>query len=338
MDLQFTGERLIPGRSDPLLEEEHRSRYRLAAEWMAGRRRVLDFGCGEGYGAEMLQSGGAGQAWGTDIAVHVIAHAARRYRVHGRHFAVTDCRRSCLRDESFDGVVAFEVIEHVETPLALLREARRLLTEDGLLVVSTPDKRIYSDATGFKNPFHRKELYSEELEALVAEHFPHYLMTVQTLAEGQGFFFTDAAIRKTAGRLVTPRQGGPPIGPYLLVCASKSPLPPTIAASLPVLYSGRGDESFRLRQSILHLQGEFEERTAWALQLQQRLEDRDRRILALQEEFEERTAWALSLNDDNERLDRLSREQAAELRRLEGRIAELEEALARRRSSESRDP
>ncbi len=327
MDLQFTGERLIPGQSDPLLEEEHRARYRLAAEWLTGRQRVLDFGCGEGYGTEILQDGGADSVFGTDIAIDTIVHGRRRYGSDRRHFTVTDCQRSCLRDQSFDGIVALEVIEHVRSPHFVLEEARRLLTKDGLLVVSTPDKKVYSDETGFENPFHHQELYPEELEALVAEYFPYYLMAVQTLAEGQGFF-AEPATPAAPGRLVPPVLDAPPTGPYLLVCASQSPLPPRIAASLPAVYLGRGDENFRLRRSILRLHGEFEERSAWALDLNRQLNDRNERILALQKEFEERSAWALSLNEDNQRLRRLSEEQAEEIRRLEGRLQVLSREMA----------
>ena len=46
-DLEFTGERLVPGKVEPQLEVEHASRYHLAARYVSGRE-VLDFGCGLG--------------------------------------------------------------------------------------------------------------------------------------------------------------------------------------------------------------------------------------------------------------------------------------------------
>jgi len=93
--------------------------------------------------------------------------------------------RSCtaLRapDASFDLVVSFETLEHVAAQEALVAGFARVLSADGVLVISSPDKRTYSDATGFHNEFHVRELYRDELLALLQAHFPHVRLYGQKL-------------------------------------------------------------------------------------------------------------------------------------------------------------
>ena len=53
-----------------------------------------------------------------------------------------------LAPESFDLIVAFEVIEHLKDWRVLLAEARRLLTADGVFLVSTPNRAYYNESRG----------------------------------------------------------------------------------------------------------------------------------------------------------------------------------------------
>jgi SAM-dependent methyltransferase len=168
--LPFTGERFTPECVREMWLE-HWHRYAFALRWARGRR-VLDVACGEGYGAALLARGGA-TVTAVDCSAETLAHARARYGgilgLAFEHGDVTDL--SNLPDAGFDLIVSFETLEHVEAQDAMLAGFRRLLAPGGLLLVSTPDRRVYSDLTGYRNEFHVRELYRDEFEALLARHF-----------------------------------------------------------------------------------------------------------------------------------------------------------------------
>lgn len=169
--LEFTGERYTPER-DREIAQEHWHRYAFARELAPGRR-VLDAACGEGYGSAMMARAGA-RVLGLDIGADVVAHARARYAaVPGVEYAQADVTAlDHLPDASFDLVLSFETLEHVQDQERMLDGFARLLAPGGLLLVSTPDRHTYTDLTGVENPHHVRELYRPELEALLAERFP----------------------------------------------------------------------------------------------------------------------------------------------------------------------
>ena len=168
--LEFTGERFIPGtRGEIWIEHWHR--YHFAAHWAAGKR-VLDVACGEGYGSALLARSAA-QVVGVDVSPEAILHATRAYAgVANLSFMRGDCTRLPLEDASVDLVASFETLEHIAQQAEFLDEIARVLAPEGLLLLSCPNKLEYSDRRGYANEFHVKELYREELEALVAARFP----------------------------------------------------------------------------------------------------------------------------------------------------------------------
>ena len=168
-DLEFTGERFIPGTLGEIWLE-HWHRYHFVAPFVAGRR-VLDVACGEGYGSALLARHAA-QATGADISQAAIAHARKAYAaIPNLAFACAPCTALPVADASQDVVVSFETIEHIHEQREFLDEIARVLAPDGVLILSCPNKREYTDRRGYVNEFHVKELYREELAALVAERF-----------------------------------------------------------------------------------------------------------------------------------------------------------------------
>ena len=163
--LRDTGERLLPDEHrETLIHAEHLARYRLAASLVQGRR-VLDAACGEGYGTALLAEAGARSAVGVDNAEEAVSHARAKYGLDYRQAGVTELP---FVDGSFDVVVSFETIEHVADPPSALGEFRRVLTEDGLLIVSTPNSRTYR----IGNPYHVREYDTAEFVDLLGTYFP----------------------------------------------------------------------------------------------------------------------------------------------------------------------
>jgi SAM-dependent methyltransferase len=168
--LEFTGERFLPGASGEIWYE-HWHRYHFAAKLVAGRE-VLDVACGAGYGSALLARQ-ARRVVGADISEETIAHAREVYAaVPNLDFRQADCAALPFPDASFDAVVSFETIEHIAAQERFLDEVRRVLRPEGLFVLSSPNKLEYSDRRGCSNEYHVRELYRDELAALLAARFP----------------------------------------------------------------------------------------------------------------------------------------------------------------------
>jgi ubiquinone/menaquinone biosynthesis C-methylase UbiE len=179
-DFPWTGERYVPSIGEEI-ELEHVHRYLWAAQFSSGKR-VLDIACGEGYGSEILARSAA-HVIGVDLSQEAVAHASRRYLRHNLKFLVGSCDRMLVRDCDFDLVVGFERIEHHDQPREM-REIKRILCPEGTLIISSPDKYVYSEIPGYKNEFHVKELYACKFETLLREHFANVEMFGQCVASG----------------------------------------------------------------------------------------------------------------------------------------------------------
>src|SRR4051812_33768233 len=108
-----------------LIEAEHLARYRWAAGFVAGKR-VLDAGCGTAYGSAILGDAGATEVVAVDIDGAAV-EAARASAPGGVTLETGDIRRLPYADASFDVVVCFEVVEHVDNPETVFDELRRVL-------------------------------------------------------------------------------------------------------------------------------------------------------------------------------------------------------------------
>ncbi|HST56311.1 MAG TPA: glycosyltransferase [Solirubrobacteraceae bacterium] len=207
--IDWTGERCVPWAPDVQVVYEHLHRYMWAAPLVAGRR-VLDLGSGEGFGSAIL-SGSAAHVVGVDIDERTIEHARLNYAGTNLEFHVGSALElSAYEPGSFGAVVAFEIIEHVRDQERVLAGIARLLADDGLLVMSTPDRRLYSEASGQRNPFHERELGQEEFLELLGEHFPHVSLRGQRTITGSHLHALDpdgVGARDDAAR---PAAGKPP--------------------------------------------------------------------------------------------------------------------------------
>ena len=171
-ELENTGERFLPGAEGTAEQSyDHVARYRLAERYVEGKE-IVDLGCGAGYGSHWL-SGFARSVIGMDLSEEAVAYATHHYHAPNLRYGVGDVTNLPYRDGTFEAAVSFEVIEHLPKPEDLAREAKRLLREDGLFVVSTPDKQTYHNDRVSSNPHHLKEMYPLEFREMLERHFEH---------------------------------------------------------------------------------------------------------------------------------------------------------------------
>ena len=130
--------------------------------------RVLDAACGTGYGSYALVAR-ARSVVGVDRDLTTIHEARRIYRHPNLLFLHMDCEAPAFKDASFDAVLSFETLEHLENDTNFLSEVTRILTPNGKLILSTP----HGKAPGVvpDNPFHRREYTRDQLQNLLAEYF-----------------------------------------------------------------------------------------------------------------------------------------------------------------------
>jgi 2-polyprenyl-3-methyl-5-hydroxy-6-metoxy-1,4-benzoquinol methylase len=101
-------------------------------------RKLLDVGCRNGAESAFYgQSLAAGETHGFEIAEQPLAEAARR-GVHG-HVWVSGEGPSPIPDGFFDVIVAADIIEHIFDTDVFLNELSRIMSADGVLVVTTPN-------------------------------------------------------------------------------------------------------------------------------------------------------------------------------------------------------
>lgn len=190
LDRMAEEERLIP--DTPLWREhfeEHAQRYTFARSFVRTGARILDAGCGVGYGAAMLADGGAGAVVAVDRSLDALAVGRQKFARPGIEWVEDDCQTLAHAAERgpFDLIVNFENLEHLPHPESFLREATRLLTPDGVLITSTPNRVGVSRLRGLRtdasttNPFHSREYTTEEFRRLLTPYFARVEMHQQTL-------------------------------------------------------------------------------------------------------------------------------------------------------------
>ena len=168
--LEWTGERFIPWMEGGQIHYEHIHRYAFASQFVKGKK-VLDLACGEGYGSHIF-SKNAEYVVGIEIDENAVEHARNKYTTQNLEFIQGSILEIPIQgNEKFDVIVCFEGIEHVEEHEKLLSEVKRLLDKGGVFIVSSPNKKTYSDDLDFNNPFHKKELYFNEFRELLDKYF-----------------------------------------------------------------------------------------------------------------------------------------------------------------------
>jgi 2-polyprenyl-3-methyl-5-hydroxy-6-metoxy-1,4-benzoquinol methylase len=140
--------------------------YKFAAQFCHGKR-ILDVGCGTGYGTAYLAET-ASSGVGIDLSQHAIRYARKRYRHPRLSFLRMNAESLGFADGSFDFVISTENFEHLQDQNGCLREISRVLKDDGMLLLATPNCELF---VGMHNPYHIHELDYEELLLKVTAFF-----------------------------------------------------------------------------------------------------------------------------------------------------------------------
>jgi 2-polyprenyl-3-methyl-5-hydroxy-6-metoxy-1,4-benzoquinol methylase len=191
---RYTGER--PIRSDDFHYDEarHLAPYRYAAKLAQGLR-VLDGGCGEGFGTQTLAALAA-QVVGLDYSAEVVEACRKAWTHPNLSFQHTDLSRPEEGSERFDLVLSFQVIEHMRDEIPFLEGLKKRIRPGGRLLLTTPNRlKSFSE-----NPYHVREYTAPELRALLGRVFRK--VTLSGIHGNQKVLEFDRARARSARRIL----------------------------------------------------------------------------------------------------------------------------------------
>jgi len=295
--LDFTGERIVPGAAncEPRFAEkmyhEHLARYAFSSQWVKGKR-VLDVGCGVGYGSQCLAKNGAARVLAFDISAEAISHAKQFYSHANVEFRIASATDFDF-GERFDVVTCLELIEHVDDQKAVISCIRRALGDDGILVISTP--RALENK---RSRFHTREFSEDEFRSFILNEFK----AVKFYVENNHFasLVTDGAPKRINRVLPLFDQYNLATADYLIAVASVSDRPDPVAAGMPLIVIGDDRYVTQLERQ----RGELEAALKGAERQRGELE------AALQEAERQRGELEAALRDTSQRLTSVTAELA----------------------------
>lgn len=322
--VEFTGERIVPGKVDADLLHEHVSRYRFASAFATGKR-CLDAGCGLGYGTAILAASAA-SAVGVDVDPETLIAAQEEHCAPTVAFSVADVRELPFANGSFELSVSFEVVEHLQGWQRFLVELARVTALDGIALISTPNRNYYAESRGESgpNPFHVHEFDCSEFQAALCGVFRYVRLIGQNMIPAISFFqdadppMIEAFDGSSGGASVAEAQF------YVAIC-SHSPLPPS---SNFVYLASSGNVLTERARHIRLLEREVDAKTSWLEKAKRELEALQAVHEQVERELQERSVWAIQTTDD------LQSQNAKLASSLEDKCKELETAVARLHEAE----
>ena len=149
--------------SDNPLHHRLLSAYVFSQKYINGD--VLELGCGEGRGIDIILSKSKSFT-AIDKIKDVIEKLSLKYKdnvfISSNFPPLVD-----IEDNSFDTVISFQVIEHIQDDTQYISEIERILRPGGVALITTPNIKM----TLTRNPWHVREYTSEELNNLCSKYF-----------------------------------------------------------------------------------------------------------------------------------------------------------------------
>jgi len=172
-----TTERIVPEQSESDLEYllylRHVFAYDFSRNYVTDPCRLLEVGCGDGYGTEYLAEKCPNVTLtAIDPNADTIKFAQNKYTRESISFVQYNSDKIPYDESAFDVIISFQVIEHVENDYAFIKEIHRVLKTGGVFIVTTPN-RIHRLKPGQRswNPYHVREYYPQELVSLLERCF-----------------------------------------------------------------------------------------------------------------------------------------------------------------------
>lgn len=290
--LSFDGERYVSGLLGNVasgdIQSEHYHRYLFALSYCAGKD-VLDVASGEGYGSSCLGQV-ARSVLGVDANNEAVVFANSNYLSERVSFRQGKAQNLPVDSQSIDVVVSFESLEHFAEHDLFAKEIQRVLRPNGLLIISSPNRTIYSEAANYHNEFHLKELDRDEFVLYLRTYFANVALFGQRPLVGSVIGSEeDLSSGKPEGFIwqgpgLFERTIGTPYPPFFVALASDADLPATHSSVLhnPALLR-HIDE---LRQQSA---SELEQRRSQVGELEQILASRTQQVGELEQVLASRT-------------------------------------------------
>ncbi len=219
--MNFTGERVVPGKTPENVYQEHVARYNFALSYAAGKS-VLDVACGTGYGTQILARVAA-SVLGIDIDEETVLYARRNFPHVKVTYRVGDICKLPLPDESVEAVTCYETVEHVADDRGCLREIYRVLKPGGLCLISTPNRAVFSPGKSFgekpHNVFHYREYTLAEFMNLLAGYF----QKVGVFAQYADQIWPLKGLSTEERKKYSP---APPVTPHFFIAVCRKEQPP----------------------------------------------------------------------------------------------------------------
>lgn len=161
-----SGERQVTSNLSEI-RPDHLGRYEFASQYINQNDKVLDIACGIGYGSFILAKSSDGiSVTGVDISRQAVEYANKFYKRSNNRFMEADCLTVELEAGSFDAIVSFETIEHIDQDVAFIKRVNQFLKPGGTFVCSTPNQDVMPyDPKRF--PHHVKHYTVDEMKSIL---------------------------------------------------------------------------------------------------------------------------------------------------------------------------